>query len=892
MSILQSEIIELINTEDSIFDFIQEASIDSFWYLDLVTKENQWTSPKFWKSLGYNPTETQINSFSWKDYVDKADYKLAIQNINKILANPNLTFEQTIRCTHKNGLTIWIECKGVAIKDKDGKPVKIIGIHTDITKTKAKELYYQSQIYRYQNIINGTGIGTWEWNIQTGETIYNQKWANIIGYSIDELSPVSIDTWTKFTHPEDLEKSSRLLEEHFKGKTPFYECEARMKHKNGSWVWVLDKGKVVTWTEDGKPEWMAGSHLEFTEIKKSIERNKLFIEQAPSSIAMFDSDFKFLAASQQWLTENNLSSSDLAGKSYIEIAPKSSTNWKIIHQSCLKGEILKKEEEELIKENGSIKWIKWEARPWYTDSKNLGGILLYTSDITESKLRAKEKQKIEDILDYTNEVARIGTWEVNVKNNTIFWSRITKEIHEVPLDFIPNLTTGINFYKEGYSRNKIKEVVQEAIEKGTSFDVELEIITAKNRSIWVRAIGQSNFVNGKCESVYGVFQDVDINRKSKEALNNANEELNALFDSAYVSIICTNTNGIITHFNKGAEILLQYKKEEIIGIHTPEIIHLEEELIHRGMDLSIANGKTISGFDIIINSAQKGEFDSREWTYVRKDGTTFPVQLVVTAIRNKKHEITGYLGVATDISEIKKAEHEIQDLLTLTKDQNNRLRNFAHIVSHNLRSHSNNFGMLLELFLNENKSFKDNSIIELLVDASENLKETISHLNEVVLINTSLNENLSLINLNKAIDSAILNVAGIAKEAKVQIINNVETNTNVLGISAYLDSIVLNFITNGIKYRSLERDSFIKLSIQVQAKYTVLSIEDNGKGIDLNKNKVKLFGMYKTFHGNKDAKGIGLFITKNQVEAMGGKIEVESEVNVGTTFKIFFKNEI
>ncbi|WP_420588616.1 diguanylate cyclase domain-containing protein [Bacterioplanoides sp.] len=127
---------------------------------------------------------------------------------------------------------------------------------------------------RLNHILEGTNVGSWEWNVQTGETVFNQRWAEIIGYSLEELQPVSIDTWMSYAHPDDLEKSGELLEQHFNGELEFYDTEARMKHKDGHWVWVHDRGKVYSWTADGKPEWMAGTHQEITERKQAEEKIK------------------------------------------------------------------------------------------------------------------------------------------------------------------------------------------------------------------------------------------------------------------------------------------------------------------------------------------------------------------------------------------------------------------------------------------------------------------------------------------------------------------------------------------------------------------------------------------------------------------------------------------
>jgi PAS domain S-box-containing protein len=119
--------------------------------------------------------------------------------------------------------------------------------------------------------------------VQTGETHFNEKWAAIIGYTLDEISPVSIETWQRFADPEDLQRSEQLLGAHFNGDTEGYEIEARMRHKHGQWVWVLDRGKVATWTEDGKPEWVFGTHQEITD-RKRLEEKHIALGKAGSAL--------------------------------------------------------------------------------------------------------------------------------------------------------------------------------------------------------------------------------------------------------------------------------------------------------------------------------------------------------------------------------------------------------------------------------------------------------------------------------------------------------------------------------------------------------------------------------------------------------------------------------
>jgi len=258
---------------------------------------------------------------------------------------------------------------------------------------------------------------------------------------------------------------------------------------------------------------------------------------------------------------------------------------------------------------------------------------------------------------------------------------------------------------------------------------------------------------------------------------------------------------------------------------------------------------------------------------------------------NDKGELLGSIGIHLDVTEQKRLQDEQQLLLTLTQKQNERLKNFAHIVSHNLRSHTINIKSLNELIMDLKPELKELDLAKYLTQATNNLLETIERLSEVAILNTNEQKQLEKIDLSDAVVKAIHNVKALAITSKVKIINELKGNEMVLGIPAYIDSVALNFLTNAIKYRSEKRKGFVKLSCGVEKNYLVLQVEDNGLGIDLKRHGHKLFGMYKTFHKHPDSRGIGLFITKNQVEAMGGRVEVQSEIDKGITFKVYFQHE-
>lgn len=143
------------------------------------------------------------------------------------------------------------------------------GINTMLDSIKASREQLKLERSRLENIISGTRSGTWAWNVQTGETVYNKRWAEIAGYTLDELKPISIDTWMNLAHPDDLQRSADLLERHFRGELAYYECEARMRHKDGHWVWILDRGQVQSWDDQGQPLLMYGTHQDITERKRA-----------------------------------------------------------------------------------------------------------------------------------------------------------------------------------------------------------------------------------------------------------------------------------------------------------------------------------------------------------------------------------------------------------------------------------------------------------------------------------------------------------------------------------------------------------------------------------------------------------------------------------------------
>jgi PAS domain S-box-containing protein len=169
----------------------------------------------------------------------------------------------------KNGSLYWVDTFIAPFKNAQGEIEKYISIRTDITASKKAASRLASQRSALAHIIEGTNVGTWEWNVETGEMRLNERWADQIGYELNELSPITIETWNALTHPEDLAKAKVLMLRHFDHDLPYYECETRLRHKNGNWIWVLTRGRVSSFTSLGKPEWVSGTQMDITERKKA-----------------------------------------------------------------------------------------------------------------------------------------------------------------------------------------------------------------------------------------------------------------------------------------------------------------------------------------------------------------------------------------------------------------------------------------------------------------------------------------------------------------------------------------------------------------------------------------------------------------------------------------------
>jgi PAS domain S-box-containing protein len=245
--------------------------------------------------------------------------------------------------------------------------------------------------------------------------------------------------------------------------------------------------------------------------------------------------------------------------------------------------------------------------------------------------------------------------------------------------------------------------------------------------------------------------------------------------------------------------------------------------------------------------------------------------------------------IIQDISEQKQILSSFKQSLKLVTIQNERLLDFSYIISHHLRSHYSNIEQLLDFLEKSTTKEEQKDILKHLKTVAIRFEDTLRNLNDVVCIQKNTTAVVKPLNLNAEVDKAIKNLADMILEKNALVSNNVAPEVFINYNPAFLENILQNFLSNALKYSHPDRQPLVMIDYFYEEGKAILQFKDNGLGIDLNKHGKKLFGMYQTFHRNADAKGLGLFISKSQIEAMGGDIEVISEIDQGSRFKIKLK---
>ncbi|MBP7181970.1 MAG: PAS domain S-box protein [Flavobacterium sp.] len=423
------------------------------------------------------------------------------------------------------------------------------------------------------------------------------------------------------------------------------------------------------------------------------------------------------------------------------------------------------------------------------------------------------------------------------------------------------------------SRKQVNYILNYNLHRNEYTINETYIETKYGKSIPVEIASGKKFQVDNFTYLVCYIRDISERKNAENKLNLLSLAASGTTDT----IVITNENGKAVWANQAYLDLTGLSMEEIIGQKPGYLSKGPETDVQTSLLLreAIKNKENIKV--TILNYNKKKE---KYW-----------FELNISTVFDSKNNFMNFVGVGRNVTSRIEKELELKRLLEVTSSQNSKLYNFTHIVSHNIRSHASNLSMVIDVIESTVDISEKLSYFDLFKEGTEKLSETIEYLNEIITIQQKTNIEKTKINLKHEIEKTKMALSLVIKESKITITDTIPDDLIVTAIPAYLDSILLNLFTNAIKYKSPERKPTLKIGYEIIEGYTVLNFKDNGLGLDLKKNAHKLFGMYKTFHGNEDAKGIGLFITKNQLEAMNGKIEIESEVGQGSNFKIYLNEK-
>ncbi|RTL52341.1 MAG: PAS domain S-box protein [Sphingobacteriales bacterium] len=487
-------------------------------------------------------------------------------------------------------------------------------------------------------------FGTWQYNLATQAIVWSDGVYRILGYAPGEFE-LNFDSIISLLHPDDRQSTIDQIQFTITTGQP-YAIQKRFIHKNNQIILVLSAGKLL-YNEAGQPIELTGVFQGITEQGKEKERLKLLesvvvhtndaviiTEAEPIELpgpkilyvnAAFTEMTGFTAEEVIGKTPRILQGTD-TNKAELEKLKKALKAWQPCEITVLN-----------YKKNGESFWCNMQIKPitneqgWYTHWISI------ERDITEQK-------KLQTLLDESNELAQIGSFEIDVVKNKMYWSPITKKIREVPPDFEPDLQTGISFFYGDKNQSIIAQCVYNCIEKGTPWDEELEIITHKGNPKWVRTIGRAEFQNGQCIRVYGSFQDIDKRKRTEIELLKLYEERNTILESIGDGFFAVNAQWEVSYWNYMAEQLLKVTKTQILGknlwevfadfkqslswqnyhkaLETQQVVHFED--YHHGLE---------QWFDISVYPTPNG------LSVYFRDITTQKIAQEAIALSNERYDL-------------------------------------------------------------------------------------------------------------------------------------------------------------------------------------------------------------------------------------------------------------
>ena len=669
---LQTEFYDLLKNDVSIPEWLSENVIDGIWFCDLEQPGNLWISGSFWKNLDYTAEEEESAFKS-----SEKDRDLAIQLFGECATDPEKSFDAVFKFRNKAQELVLLQGRGKAIKNSEGKISRLLIFHTDLSRNKN----INQQLLEENKVLNKTNeifqeadelarIGGWQIDL-TNQLLSWTKITRDIHEVEGDYIP-TLDTALNFyKEGESQDRINYLFKTAVEKGIPYKE-ELQLITAKGNEIWVRVFGKPEL--INGKCVKMHGAIQDIDqkkkselELKYSKDKFQQIFSKSSIGIILVGPNSKMLNLNPAALAIFKYKETDIEEALNLTFRdlthPEDLETTSSYRERLLSGEIDNyKLETRFILKSGEIIWCNVSTSIVFEPDEVDYLIITQVEDITSRKKLENQVQENANFFKNAFEYSPNAMAMITLKGKLLKVNRnLAQTIGYSQEDLLDRNFQEITHPEDSeLDLELLKEIV--AHERET-YQIEKRYIH-KNGSIIYGLLNVSLLRGSAGQPLYFVAQITDItkNRASKEALKQSLSELQSVMDATtQIIIIETDLDGNVKKFNKGAEKLLGYTSRELKQKINIALFHDQEEVLKRGKELTLKHSREISGLDIFTFKARQGKPYTREWTYKCKDGTRFPVQLAITAIKNEAGEITGFLGVASNITHLKKIETELRE---------------------------------------------------------------------------------------------------------------------------------------------------------------------------------------------------------------------------------------